>query len=183
VPITQGPSTIAYTTVQDWATAPSAPTTNVKAALHCDLKGTTSAICTNSFDGLDKVVLPTQGLSPAQISSNQASLDALKVPETFTLTGTEFLSFGKVLVTAGAEKLGPASTASAGSGSASGGKKPSFTTTMADSSTASGVIGNPGINSISATTKPVGGGVVNGAARTNAGGESSYFNSVFGAKC
>lgn len=128
-------------------------------------------------------MLPTQGLSPAQISSNQASLDALKVPETLTLIGTDFPPFGKVLVTAGAEKLGPASTASAGSGSASGGKKASFTITMADSSTASGVIGNPGINSISATKNPVGGGMVNGAARTNAGGESSYFNSMFQAKC
>jgi hypothetical protein len=120
-------------------------------------------------------VLPTQGLSPEEISNGQASLDALKVPETITLTGSDFPAFGKVVVTAGAEKMGPvsgASGASVGSGSATGGKQASFTTTLADSPTGSGVIGNPGINSIGVTTNPVGGGAVTGVAKTSAGGES-----------
>jgi hypothetical protein len=116
-------------------------------------------------------MLPTQGLSPAQISNGQASLNALKVAETLTLTGTDFPVFGKVVVTAGVEKLGQSSDASAGSGSATGGKQASFTATMADSPTGSGVIGNPGIASIGVTTNPVGGGVVTGAAKTSAGGE------------
>jgi hypothetical protein len=106
----------------------------------------------------------------------QASLDALKVAETITLTGSDLPAFGKVVVTAGVEKLGQvsgASAASAGSGSATGGKQASFTATMADSSTASGVIGNPGINSIGVTTNPVGGAAVTGVAKTSAGGESS----------
>lgn len=102
----------------------------------------------------------------------QASLDALKAAETITLTGQDFPAFGKVTVTAGVEKLGQASSVSAvASASATGGKGgSSLTTTMADSPAGSGVIGNPGITSISGTTNPVGGGVVgNGVAKTSSG--------------
>jgi hypothetical protein len=117
-------------------------------------------------------VLPTQGLSPSEISMGQASLDALKIPETITLTGTDFPTFGKVVVTAGVERLGQASGASAAaSASASNGKGASPTNTMADSPTNSGVIGNPGVNSIGVTTNPVGGGVAGGVAKTSTGGE------------
>lgn len=120
-------------------------------------------------------MLPTQGLSPSEISMGQASLDALKVPETITLTGKDFPAFGKVVVTAGAEKLqasgasGAMSASASASASATGGK-PGASLTMTVADTSSGVIGKPGITSISATSNPVGGGVVApGVAQTSPG--------------
>ncbi|QDS74782.1 hypothetical protein FKW77_001874 [Venturia effusa] len=153
VTITQGPATIAYTTVENWANKPTDSSINIRKALHCNLAGTTAAICTNSFDGLDKIVLSTQGLNASQISMGQASLDALKVPETFTLTGKDFPVFGNVVVTAGAEKLQVSGASAAVSASTNAAGKLEASMTMAY--TSSGVIGNPGINSISAASNPV----------------------------
>lgn len=102
-------------------------------------------------------MLPTQGLSPSEISMGQASLDALKVAETITLTGKDFPAFGTVVVTAGGEKL-QASGASGNASATIGKPVASLTATMAD--TSSGVIGNPGINSISAASNPIGSGAV-----------------------
>lgn len=95
----------------------------------------------------------------------QASLDALKVPETITLTGKDFPAFGKVVVTAGAEKLpgSRASGASLVSASATIGK-PGASLTMALPDTSSGVIGNPGITSIVPISDAAAGGVAQTAA-------------------
>ncbi|KAE9990701.1 hypothetical protein EG327_001048 [Venturia inaequalis] len=171
ITITQGPATIAYTSVENWAAQPTDPSTNIKKALHCNLSGTTAAICTNSFDGLDKIVLPTQGLNPSEISMGQASLDSLKVPETITLTGKDFPAFGNVVVTAGAEKLPPSgASGTAITGAIATAEKPGANLTMTMPDTPSGVVGNPGITSIVPISTPVGGGVLApGVAKTGSG--------------
>lgn len=148
------------------------PATNVKAALHCDLQGTTSALCTNSFDGLEKVVLPTQGLSPEEIGANQKVLDASKVPETFTVTGAA-LAFGRVVVTAGVEKLVAANSAAASVASASGsGEKQAGLSTP---TSGAGAASLP--DSASVTTNPVGGGVVGTGPPATGGVKCRFFRS------
>jgi hypothetical protein len=109
--VTQGPSTLVYATATNFGEPGAAPTM-VKAALNCKLSGTTMAVCTNSFDGIEKVTAPA-GLDPAMASVFQQSLDALKTAETATLSGKDMPAIGPVQVTAGAEKLGASGAVSA----------------------------------------------------------------------
>jgi len=109
--VTQGPSTLVYATATNFGEQGAAPTI-VKAGLNCKLTGTTAAVCTNSYDGLDKVTAPA-GLEPEMLAMFQSSLDALKTAETVTLTGESMPPIGPVQVTGGAEKLGSPASVSA----------------------------------------------------------------------
>jgi hypothetical protein len=109
--VTQGPSTLVYTTATNFGEPGAAPTM-VKAALNCKLSGTTAAVCTNSYDGIDKVTAPP-GLDAEMLQVFQRSLDALKTPETATLSGEFMPAIGPVQVTAGAQKLGSPASVSA----------------------------------------------------------------------
>jgi len=152
--ITQGPSTLAYTAMTNMATDLGGPPTNVKGVLHCALTGFTAAVCTNSFEGLDKVNMPMQTGDPAIMSEYQAQFEALKVPETTTLIGAEMPVIGPVTITAGVEKL-------SGSGG-SGGQGKQANATMATT----GSSATTAISSVSVTTNPAGGGVNSTTAKT-----------------
>jgi hypothetical protein len=117
ITVTQGPSTLVYATATNFGEPGAAPTM-VKAAMNCKLSGTTMAVCTNSYDGVDKVTAPA-GLDPEMLQIFQRSLNALKTPETATLSGDNMPPIGPVQITAGAQKLGsPASVSATATGTA-----------------------------------------------------------------
>ena len=129
--ITQGPSTVAFTTASNIGLRGASPTA-IKAILHCNLNGTTAAVCTNSFEGLENVAVPTDGLSSSDVLNYQAQLDDYKVPEVNTLFGDAMPPMGPIVVTAGAEKLNgkaPNSSASVTTNPAGGGVNTDYSKT------------------------------------------------------